>query len=152
MPRWKRWFADDGSAPLEFITAGLILMVPLVYLIVAMSALQGPRSPPREMAARPPGVRSSALQSGGRAGLGPGRPVRAGRLRNPRGCSEPRLQLPSRPAELPDPLGHGHRHGAGPDRASLFPSFLGLDAATSVPFEAAATQTVSRFWGSGVSS
>lgn len=34
----------------------------------------------------------------------------------------------------------------------LLPSFLGLDAATSLPFEAAATQTVSRFWGSGVSS
>lgn len=32
---------QGGSASLEFITAGLILLLPLVYLVVAMSALQG---------------------------------------------------------------------------------------------------------------
>jgi hypothetical protein len=32
---------DDGSASLEFITAGLLLLVPLVYLILVMAALQG---------------------------------------------------------------------------------------------------------------
>jgi Flp pilus assembly protein TadG len=47
---WKDWTpterrsalaGEDGSASLEFITAGLILLVPLVYLVLAMSALQG---------------------------------------------------------------------------------------------------------------
>lgn len=37
----RRVGADDGSASLEFITAGMILLVPIVYLILAMSALQG---------------------------------------------------------------------------------------------------------------
>lgn len=41
MPRWSRWSEDDGTATLEFITAGLILLVPLVYLVLSMSAIQG---------------------------------------------------------------------------------------------------------------
>ncbi|WP_130176486.1 hypothetical protein [Cryobacterium sp. SO1] len=39
-PRWRP-AGERGSASLEFITAGLILLVPLVYLILAMSVLQG---------------------------------------------------------------------------------------------------------------
>jgi Flp pilus assembly protein TadG len=31
---------DDGSTSLEFITAGLILLVPLVYLVLTMSVMQ----------------------------------------------------------------------------------------------------------------
>ncbi|SEN15399.1 hypothetical protein E3O25_13195 [Cryobacterium sp. TMT1-3] len=43
MPRSKRSSSgsESGSASLEFITAGLILLVPLVYLVLALSALQG---------------------------------------------------------------------------------------------------------------
>ena len=39
----RRWTptGERGSASLEFITAGLILLVPLVYLVLAMSVLQG---------------------------------------------------------------------------------------------------------------
>lgn len=32
---------DRGSAALEFITAGFLLLIPLVYLVLAMAALQG---------------------------------------------------------------------------------------------------------------
>jgi hypothetical protein len=32
---------DSGTASLEFITAGLVLLVPLVYLVLTMSVLQG---------------------------------------------------------------------------------------------------------------
>lgn len=39
---WRaRLAGDSGSASLEFITVGLILLVPLVYLVLAMSVLQG---------------------------------------------------------------------------------------------------------------
>lgn len=31
---------QDGSASLEFLTAGMILLVPLVYLVLAVSAIQ----------------------------------------------------------------------------------------------------------------
>lgn len=47
MPRSKRsneytafWADDRGSASLEFITVGLVLLVPTVYLVLAMSSLQ----------------------------------------------------------------------------------------------------------------
>lgn len=42
-PSNRRWLptGERGSASLEFITAGLILLVPLVYLVLAMSVLQG---------------------------------------------------------------------------------------------------------------
>ena len=39
MPRVKR-STDEGSASLEFITAGLLLLLPLVYLVLTMSQLQ----------------------------------------------------------------------------------------------------------------
>lgn len=32
---------DDGSASLEFITVGVVLLVPLVYLIVTLAGVQG---------------------------------------------------------------------------------------------------------------
>ncbi|GAB3390050.1 hypothetical protein GCM10027568_13150 [Humibacter soli] len=36
------WLRNDaGSAALEFITAGLILLVPTVYLVVALASIQG---------------------------------------------------------------------------------------------------------------
>jgi nitroreductase len=35
------WADDRGSASLELITAGVLLLVPLVYLVVALSAIQG---------------------------------------------------------------------------------------------------------------
>ena len=40
MRRSRHWTDDGGSASLEFITAGLLLLVPLVFLVLAMSALQ----------------------------------------------------------------------------------------------------------------
>lgn len=40
MPRSRSWSDDSGSASLEFVTAGLVLLVPLVYLILAVSTIQ----------------------------------------------------------------------------------------------------------------
>jgi hypothetical protein len=46
MPRSRRCTEltrdyDDGTASLEFITAGLVLLLPIVYLVLTMSAIQG---------------------------------------------------------------------------------------------------------------
>ncbi|KZC96611.1 MULTISPECIES: hypothetical protein [Clavibacter] len=41
MRPWSAWTDDRGSAALEFITAGVLLLVPLVYLVLALSAIQG---------------------------------------------------------------------------------------------------------------
>ena len=42
-PSDRRWLpaGERGSASLEFIIAGLILLVPLVYLVLTMSVVQG---------------------------------------------------------------------------------------------------------------
>ena len=44
MRRWRRFrsgfCAEDGTASLEFVTAGMILLLPMVYLVLTMSALQ----------------------------------------------------------------------------------------------------------------
>lgn len=40
MPRSRRWTDSEGSASLEFIGAGLVLLVPIVYLVLALSAVQ----------------------------------------------------------------------------------------------------------------
>jgi len=40
MPPSRRWADDEGSASLEFLVVGLVLLVPLVYLVVALSAIQ----------------------------------------------------------------------------------------------------------------
>lgn len=42
--RWTDWIMrlgrDDGSASIEFITVGMLLLVPTVYLVLALSAIQ----------------------------------------------------------------------------------------------------------------
>jgi hypothetical protein len=153
MPPWRRWFADEGSAPLEFITAGLLLMVPLVYLIVAISALQGAAFA-AEGAARQAArvfVQSPSTAEAERAS------ARAALVAlDDFGISEDAARLDF--DCLPDPRNCLTRSGTVTVTVRvlielpLVPSFLGLDAATSVPFDATATQTVSRFWGSGISS
>jgi hypothetical protein len=40
MPPSRRWAEDRGSASLEFLTAGLLLLLPLVYLVLAVSGIQ----------------------------------------------------------------------------------------------------------------
>ena len=36
----RRWNDDTGSAALEFISVGMLLIVPLVYLVIALAQLQ----------------------------------------------------------------------------------------------------------------
>ena len=41
MHRWKIWASDqEGSAAIEFVTAGVLLLVPLVYLVIALGTIQ----------------------------------------------------------------------------------------------------------------
>lgn len=39
-PRRPRQRVDDGSAPIEFIFASVVLLIPLVYLVIALSHVQ----------------------------------------------------------------------------------------------------------------
>lgn len=140
---------ETGSASLEFITVGLILLVPLVYLVVAMSALQGGAfavEGAARQAARVYVLAPTVADAEARAeravlvGLADygidagtaevsitcaGAPVCLARRSVVTVTVRVQVALPFVPAVLTQ------SHGG------------------SVPLEAAATQTVSRFWGEG---
>ena len=150
--RGRTWTetGERGSASLEFITAGLILLVPLVYLVLAMAALQGgalavegaARQAARVYVQAPD--EATATERAERAvqfgltdyGIDPaGAEVNVACEAGVNGCLTRqgtvtvtvriRVALP------------------------LVPDLLALQGAASVPLEAQATQTVSRFWRAG---
>ena len=140
--------ADRGSAALEFILVGLLMLVPLVYLIVSLGLIQGQslgaeagaRHVARAVATATDAAsaqqRADAIMSAVVAeyGLDPGA-VKVALSCRPAGasCPEPGATLVVTVASrvtLP-----------------LVPPVLGLDRVASIPIEATAAQKVSRFWG-----
>lgn len=139
---------DAGSASLEFITTGLILLVPLVYLMLTVSTIQGGAlavEAASRQAARVFVVSDSTAHAESRVeravtyaladyGLdGDDVEVTVSCSPTPNRCLTRRgfvtVTVESR-VTLP-----------------LVPSVLDLDAPLSVPLSAEATQQVSRFWG-----
>lgn len=139
---------DEGNASLEFIVAGLILLARLVYLIVALGAIQsqalGVEAAARHVA-RAVSTASNAEDAAGRAdmvlaavaeeyGIDPDAVVFRWE------CAPAGVECPSAGATLllsvstDVPL-------------PLVPPVLGLDHLASVPVEASAAQKVSRLWG-----
>lgn len=158
MRRSSRWtdrvryrLADDaGSAALEFIVAGLVLLVPLVYLVVALGMIQG-QALGAETAARhaaravstAPGpmhadtrMRAVVAQVAGAYGIDPAR------VSVDLSCPGPGPECPAAGATVAVtvrvvvPL-------------PLVPPVLGLDRIAAVPVQAAAVQKMSRVWSAG---
>lgn len=141
---------ERGSASLEFILVGILLLVPLVYLVVALGVIQGQALGAEAGArhvARAVSTAAGADEARGRAerivdaviteyGMDEAS-VDVSLTCSPSGgiCPEPGatlvVTLRTRVA-LP-----------------LVPPVLGLDRLASIPVEASAAQKVSRFWGSG---
>lgn len=151
MLRWSRWAKDDaGSAALEFVTVGVILLVPLVYLVITLGTIQqqmlGVEAAARH-AARVIGQAEDAQTAASNSDA-----VLANVI-DEYGLDAASLDVTvtCQPAgaECPEP-------GATvivtvSSRVSLpfVPPIFGLDKAASIPVEAAAAQKVSRLWGSG---
>ncbi|WP_461476169.1 TadE family protein [Microbacterium sp. HJ5] len=143
-------FADDrGSAALEFIVVGLLLLVPIVYLIVALGLIQGQSLGAEAGArhiARAVSTATGAAAASERADAVLDAVVDEYAL-DPESVS---LSLACRPA------GACPRAGATlvvtlRTRVALplVPPVLGLERLASIPVEASAAQKVSRFWGDG---
>lgn len=148
MPRWRRWSDDRGSASLEFITTGVILLVPLVYLVLTMSTIQGGAlavEAASRQAARVFVTAESADDAGRRVELAVAFAladygVDSDDVTVSVSCTpEPDRCLTRRgfvtvtvQSRVPLPL---------------VPSVLDLDGPLSVPLSGEATQQVSRFWG-----
>ncbi|WP_326490545.1 TadE family protein [Microbacterium binotii] len=139
---------DEGNASLEFIVAGLILLAPLVYLIVALGAIQsqalGVEAAARHVA-RAVSTAANAEDAAARAelvlatvaeeyGIDPDAVV----LRWE--CAPGGVECPSAGATL-------LLNVSTDVPLPLVPPVLGLDQLVSVPVEASAVQKVSRLWG-----
>jgi len=140
--------ASDGSASLEFVTAGLLLLVPLVYLALAIASIQGgalavegaARHAARVFVEAPDvaSARARAAETVAVALADYGLPAHAAHV-----------EILCRPAPA-DCLRRGGLVTVAV-RSSvplpLLPDVGGLDRGASLPVESAATQRVSRFWG-----
>jgi len=139
---------DYGNASLEFIVAGLILLAPLVYLIVALGAIQsqalGVEAAARHVA-RAVSTAANAEDAAARtdlvlAAVADEYGIDADAVTLRWECAPAGVECPSAGATLllsvstDVPL-------------PLVPPVLGLDQVASVPVEASAAQKVSRLWG-----
>ncbi|PKI90469.1 TadE family protein [Actinomycetales bacterium SN12] len=140
---------EAGSAALEFIVAGVLLLVPLVYLVLVLGAVQE-QTLGAEAAARHT-ARVIGQAPDARAAAERGDAVLAGVIRE-YGMDESAVDvaISCRPTAAECP-------GAGATvivtvRAEvtlpLMPPIFGLDELAAIPVEAQAAQKVSRLWGS----
>ncbi len=140
--------SDRGSASLEFITAGLLMLVPLIYLILTLGTIQ-----------------SAALATEGAARQGARVFVQAESTAAGTAAAQRALDLALADHALdpsdaslsiscaPNPgQCHTRRGWVTVDVAvrvplPLVPPVFDLRVPLAVPVEASATQQVSRFWG-----
>lgn len=145
MPRPKL-SAEEGSASLEFITAGVILLVPLVYLVLAISTVQSATfavEGAARQAARVYVTSDSAAVAEARVdqaitfgfadyGLNRGRAAVA-------------VRCEAQPCLTPDSLVTVEVSTVVP--LPLIPPILGLNQIAAVPVTSSSTAHVSRFHG-----
>ncbi len=140
---------ESGSASLEFITVGLLLLVPIVYLVLALSALER-ASFGVEGAARQ--ATRVFVQSGSEADA-------ESAARTAIAVTLADYGLTSDAAEVrvscrPDPADCLARRGFVTISISttvplpLVPPALTLHLPAGIPVQSVATEQVSRFWGS----
>lgn len=148
MPPSKRWTDDDGSAALEFITAGMLLLLPLVYLVLTMASIQAGAFAV-EGAARQAVrvyVQSASMGAGDAAA---GRAIEFALADYGLDADEVSVSVSCRPK----PANCLTRRGFVTISVSttitlpLVPPILDLSVPLSIPVQSTATQQVSRFWG-----
>ena len=137
---------DDGTASLEFLTVGVLLLVPLVYLVLAVAAIQ----------AGALGVEGAARQAarvavlGAETGASDAAVERAVRVTlDDYGidAGAASVSVTCDRADCTDAGAHVTVAVRARVQLPLVPDVLALSAVGSVPIEASATQTVSRFAG-----
>ncbi len=140
--------SERGSASLEFLTVGIILLVPLVYLVLAVAAIQGGALAVEGAARQAARV---AVQASDRAAADAAvdRAVRVTLADYGVDAGEASVSIDCDAATCLDPGTRVRVSVTARVTLPLVPDFLSLDRVGSVPLEASATQTVSRFAGSG---
>lgn len=160
MRRWSRWARNDpsdarasgeeGSAALEFIVVGIILLVPLAYLVIALGTVQQHTL----------GVEASARHTARVIGQAPDATAATSRseavLANvieeyglDAGSVEFAVACAPEGAGCPEPGATVIVSVSARVSLPFVPPILGLDRAATIPVEASAAQKVSRLWGDG---
>src|SRR5918995_161715 len=141
--RRSSFSSDRGSASLEFLTVGVILLVPLVYLVLAVAAIQGGALAVEGAARQAARV---AILAGNRAAADTAvdRVVRV-TLADYGIKSAAASVAVDCEVDCAEPGSRVHVSVTARVTLPLVPDFLSLDQIGSVPIEASATQTVSRF-------
>jgi hypothetical protein len=140
---------DSGSASLEFITVGMLLLVPIVYLVLALSALEK-ASFGVEGAARQ--ATRVFVQSGSESEAEAAAQTAIAVTLADYGLDAADAQVVV--SCRPDPSDCLTRRGFVTVSISatvplpLIPPVLTLDLPAGIPVQSVATEQVSRFWGS----
>lgn len=147
-PRVRELLREErGAASLEFVTVGLVMLLPLIYLIVALGAIQA-HSLGVEAAARHT-ARTIALADG-TAAAGARADAVLTAVANEYGIDPGGLAVSVTcvPAASTCPAAGATVLVTVRARVllPLVPAVLGLDRIASVPVAATAAQKVSRFW------
>lgn len=147
--RWSDVLTDDGSASLEFITVGILMLVPIVYLVLGLSSIQSAAFAV-EGAARQASrvfVQADTLAD---AQAAASRAVAVTLADYGLDASHAQVVISCRP----DPANCLSRRGFVTVTIStvaplpLIPAALQADVPPGVPIDAASTEQVSRFAGS----
>jgi len=140
---------ETGSAALEFILVGMLLLVPLVYLIVSLGLIQG-QSLGAEAGARHIARAISTAEGADAARVSADRILRS--VIDEYALDEDSLgvSLQCRPAgrECPEAGSTLVVTVRTNVTLPLIPPVLGLDRLANIPVEGSAVQKVSRFWES----
>lgn len=139
--------SERGSAPVEFIGVGLILLVPLIYLVLALGVIQQ-QTLGAEAAARHT-ARALSLAQGSASALAHADTVVASVIRE--------YQMSREAVTVAiecTPRGEGCPHAGATVRVRIqsavrlpfVPEILGLDRLATIPISAEAVQKVSRHW------
>ncbi len=157
MPRSRRWAElrdrflrdESGSASLEFITVGLLLLVPTVYLVLALSALESASF----------GVEGAARQATRVFVQSPSEGAAEAAARTSVEVTLADYGIDARNARVaiscrPNPSACLTRRGFVTVAITtmvplpLMPPVLSLQLPAGIPVQSVATGQVSRFWGS----
>jgi len=138
---------DTGSAALEFIAVGLLLLVPVVYLVLVLGAVQeqglgaqaGAGLLARGIATAPNADAARERADRGLASIAREYGLDPGAVSVDVTCTPAGARCPQAGAYLTVRI-------ATRVALPLVPPVLGLDRVASVPIEATATHKVSRFW------
>lgn len=141
---------DDGSAALEFITVGVILLVPLVYLIIALGAIQeqtlgveaAARHVARVLATAPDAEVAAAQGDRVLAGIAEQYSLDGDATEVSMSCMPAGVDCPSAGAVVTITV-------TTSVTLPLIPVLFGGDDAASVGVEGTAVQKISRLWGTG---